>query len=162
MARSDDTEITLGTSKIVVIFFGLVALCAVFFALGFKLGKGSVVQAVAAPAASALMPGGVRPSAARLNPTLPKDNNVTPAPVSADPAIPDGGSGYYVQVAAVSKEEDADALVDALKKKDYPAMSTSTGDKLFHIQVGPFSDIKEAEAMRAKLVGDGYNPILKK
>ena len=162
MARSDDTEITLGASKIVVIFFGLAALCAVFFALGFKLGKSSVIQSVATPAASALMPGGVRPSAARSNPAPPKDSAAAPTPVSADPAIPDGGSGYYVQVAAVSKEEDADALVDALKKKDYPAMSTSTGDKLFHIQVGPFSDIKQAEAMRAKLVGDGYNPILKK
>jgi hypothetical protein len=28
--------------------------------------------------------------------------------------------------------------------------------------VGPFTDIKDAESMRAKLVSDGYNPILKK
>lgn len=161
MARSDDTEITLGTSKIVAIFFGLVALCAVFFALGFKLGKESVVQAVAAPAASSVMPGGVRPSAARSN-SAAKDTTVNPSPAPQGSTIPEGGSGYYVQVAAVSKEEDADALVDALKKKDYPAMSTSTGDKLFHIQVGPFNDIKDAETWRAKLVSDGYNPILKK
>jgi cell division septation protein DedD len=162
MARSQDTEITLGTSRIVVIFFGLVGLCAVFFAIGFKLGKASVVQAVAAPAASTVAPGGVRPSAARVNPAPPKDATAPSTPVVSDPGIPDGGTGYYVQVAAVSKEEDADSLVDALKKKDYPAMSTSSGDNLFHIQVGPFNDIKEAEAMRAKLVGDGYNPILKK
>ena len=31
------------------------------------------------------------------------------------------GTGYFVQVAAVSKQDDADALVDALKKKEYPA-----------------------------------------
>jgi hypothetical protein len=30
------------------------------------------------------------------------------------------------------------------------------------VQLGPYSDIKEAEAMRAKLISDGYNPILKK
>ena len=30
------------------------------------------------------------------------------------------------------------------------------------MQVGPFSDIKEAEGARGKLVSDGYNPILKK
>ena len=68
-----------------------------------------------------------------------------------------------MQVAAVSKQEDAESLVDALKKKQYPASAnTSSTDKFFHIQVGPFSDIKEAEAMRARLIGDGYNPILKK
>ena len=35
-------------------------------------------------------------------------------------------------------------------------------DKLFHVQVGPFGDIKDAEAMKSKLLGDGYNPILKR
>ncbi len=68
-----------------------------------------------------------------------------------------------MQVAAVSKQEDAEALVDALKKKQYPASaSTSSTDKFFHVQVGPFPDLKEAEAMRARLISDGYNPILKK
>ena len=69
-----------------------------------------------------------------------------------------------MQVAAVSKQEDADALVDALKKKQYPAFVAAQGatDKLFHVQVGPFADIKDAEAMRTKLIGDGYSPILKK
>ena len=82
---------------------------------------------------------------------------------SADPAVAPPLNGYYVQVAAVSKQEDADALVDALKKKQYPAFSANTApDKLFHVQVGPYADVKDAEVMRAKLVGDGYNPILKK
>ena len=36
------------------------------------------------------------------------------------------------------------------------------GDKFFRVQLGPFADIKEAEAMRSRLVNDGYNPILKK
>ena len=31
MAGSEDTEITLGTGKMLALFFGLVALCAVFF-----------------------------------------------------------------------------------------------------------------------------------
>ena len=73
-------------------------------------------------------------------------------------------AGYFVQVAAVSKQEDAEALVDALKKKQYPAFvaANSSTDKLFRVQVGPFGDIKEAEAMRMRLINDGYNPILKK
>ena len=68
-----------------------------------------------------------------------------------------------MQVAAVTKEEDADALVDALKKKQYPAFATTNAaDKLVHVQVGPFNDIKQAEDTRTKLMNDGYNPILKK
>jgi len=72
--------------------------------------------------------------------------------------------GYFVQVAAVSRHEDANALVDALKKKQYPAFTANNGatDKFFHVQVGPYADLKEAEAMKARLVADGYNPILKK
>jgi len=74
-----------------------------------------------------------------------------------------GQNNYFVQVAAVSKQEDADALVDALKKKQYAAFAANApGDKLFHVQVGPFSDIKDAESARGQLVKDGYNPILKK
>jgi DedD protein len=169
MARSDDTEITLGTGKMVGIFFALVALCAVFFALGFRLGKSYVVPANATPAAVALS-GGVRPSAAKSNMTAPppvdSKATATQTAVSDSPTtegdLNSPGTGYSVQVAAVSKQEDAEALVDALKKKGYPAVAASTGDKLFHVQVGPFNDIKDAEAVRAKLVSDGYNPILKK
>ena len=72
-------------------------------------------------------------------------------------------NGYYVQVAAVSKQEDAEALVDALKKKQYAAFSANaSGDKLFHVQVGPFRRHQGRGGARAKLVSDGYNPILKK
>jgi cell division septation protein DedD len=69
-----------------------------------------------------------------------------------------------VQVAAVSRQEDAESLVEALKKKQYPAFTANNDsiDKFYHVQVGPYADIKEAEAMRARLIGDGYNPIVKK
>ena len=45
MAASGDTEITLGTGKMLALFFGLVALCAVFFGMGFSLGKSTVKTA---------------------------------------------------------------------------------------------------------------------
>jgi DedD protein len=200
MADTQDTEITLGTGKMLALFFGLVALCAVFFGLGFKLGKSSAPTAVASDAAPVTATtGGARPSAVKpasdpnanrsadvafYKASEPKDtaasaaagNSAPPAtgtsvppadtkPGSADPSVPAAAppqGGYYVQVAAVTKEEDAEALVDALKKKQYPAFSAAMPDKLFHIQVGPFGDIKNAEDMRSKLVADGYNPILKK
>lgn len=168
MSRSEDTEITLGAGKMLTLFFILVALCAVFFGVGFKLGKGSVVAAAVDSASATAPAGGPRPSAAKTNASPPetpasqpsqKDDN--PAPPSDPAAMPSSG-GYFVQVAAVSKQEDAEALVDALKKKQYPALTAASSDRLFHVQVGPFADIKEAEASRSKLISDGYNPILKK
>jgi cell division septation protein DedD len=189
-----DTEITLGTGRMVVLFFGLVLICAVFFAIGFSLGKKSTtIGSGNAPVAAKEVPAGlVRPSAAKNSQTpaedlsfyktvgqkdantglnsqnSPPQAGATPAtqPPKADstavPSPPLSG-GYYVQVAAVTRQEDADSLVQALKQKQYPAFANqSTADKFYRVQVGPYSDIKEAEAMRARLVSDGYNPILKK
>ncbi|HKH99467.1 MAG TPA: SPOR domain-containing protein, partial [Candidatus Sulfotelmatobacter sp.] len=99
----------------------------------------------------------------------PAPVNATPAQTpaadnSSDPPLTMPTAGYFVQVAAVSKQEDADSLVEALKKKEYPAFVAAQvpTDKLFRVQVGPFSDVKDAEAMRTRLVADGYSPILKK
>jgi len=69
-----------------------------------------------------------------------------------------------VQVAAVTRQEDANALVEALRKKQYPAFTadTTTTDRFYRVQIGPYADLKDAEAMRTRLIGDGYNPIVKK
>lgn len=188
MPTAEDTEITLGTGKMLVLFFGLVALCAVFFATGFSLGRNSALRASAAevisgpskdvPLRSAAVKAASNGSAATPDQVAkqledqPTDDNPsvsTPVPpppaggVAPDPLTVPVTNGYYVQVAAVSKQEDADALVDALKKKQYPAFSANiASDKLLHVELGPYSDIKDAEGMRAKLISDGYNPILKK
>jgi cell division septation protein DedD len=83
-----------------------------------------------------------------------------PAPASVAPTT---APGFAVQVAAVTKPQDAQALVDALHHKQYPAfVTTAAGDRLLHVQVGPYTDLKDAEAMKTRLAADGYNPIVKK
>lgn len=196
MATAEDTEITLGTGKLLFLFFGLVGVCALFFALGYSLGRKSEPTIAAASAAVAPTTSGAKANSGsatapmtfyksveqkdanpELTPapdsktdtataTTPANANPTPNPTAGTPdsatTLPSGG--YFVQVAAVSKQEDADSLVDALKKKLYPAFVAAqvASDKLFRVQVGPFQDVKEAEAMRAKLIADGYSPIVKK
>ena len=98
-----------------------------------------------------------------------KSSDVGLKAAAAAPPAPEvkseaGNGNFVVQVAAVSKQEDAGALVNALLKKNYPVfvLGNVPGDKLFHVQVGPFTTLKDAESMRARLAGDGYNPILKK
>jgi DedD protein len=199
MAASQDTEITLGTARLLSLFFGLVIVCAVFFALGYTLGRKSDIGTASAagtlplPSASnAAKPAGSAASAPMTfyKNVEQKDANpqLTPVPDATSPAAQAAGTssnsanqaqsqpanppdpigtvptaGYFVQVAAVTKQEDADALVDALKKKEYPAFSSNSAvDKYFRVQVGPFADIKDAESMRSRLINDGYNPILKK
>jgi cell division septation protein DedD len=202
-----DTEITLGTGRMLVIFFALVLVCAFFFSIGFSLGRrtANAVGASLLSAPSAAPATVVRPSAVKdgssapaaqsgdfsfykavgaknadsaLTPQDAKAQTATPSlsptnseaspktttdAASAAPAAPTSGS-YYVQVAAVSHQEDADSLVEALKKKQYPAVAANNAsvDKFYHVEVGPYTDLKEAEAMKARLIADGYNPIVKK
>jgi DedD protein len=200
MASSEDTEITLGTGKLLILFFGLVAICALFFALGYSLGRKSEPILAATPAAQPVTSSAKTNSANPVQPPMTFYKNVeqkdasaelTPptdtkadttaastaaapaqaAPASQTPATNSDApstvlptSAYFVQVAAVTKQEDADALVDALKKKDYPAFVApqTKMDNFFHVQVGPYSDAKDAEATRTRLIADGYSPILKK
>jgi DedD protein len=219
MDPEQDTEITLGTAKLLTLFFGLVVVCAVFFALGYTLGRKSDIGFTASSAATPLKPAsnGLKPAGsaspqpappmtfykaveqkdanAQLTPPSsdansagtaagqPASSPVTSAPTASspgtsasgttqpsqtgnppDPMAPLPTSSYFVQVAAVTKQEDAESLVDALKKKQYPAFvaTNSANEKLFRVQIGPFTDVKDAEATRSRLINDGYNPILKK
>ena len=67
-----------------------------------------------------------------------------------------------VQVAAISSPADADVLVGALKKRGYSVVvRREPNDALMHVQIGPFSNRADANAMRQKLAGDGYNAVLK-
>ena len=217
-AEMTDTEITLGTGKLLGMFFALAVICALFFGLGFNLGRSSSPQPdpnVAAAAPTSPTKGGEgKPPAARALGSIPcpagqicSDSaatetttpstvppegveapattastaagatSTTPAtqansdtaptttgtttPPNANPAtVP--STSFVVQVAAVSRREDADALTIALRKKNYPAFVVSDlPDKLYHIQVGPFDDRKAAMDARDKLSADGYNPIIK-
>src|SRR5216684_3828900 len=110
-----DTEITLGTGRMLAIFFAFVLVCAFFFAIGFSLGRRTTIAgAVNAVSGATGTPASiVRPSAAK--------NGAQPTPQSGD-------FSFYKAVGA----KNADAA------------------------------LKDAEAMRARLIGDGYNPIVKK
>ena len=84
------------------------------------------------------------------------------APTQASSAPPVSAGTIYVQVAAVSHQEDAEVLTNALRRKGYAVHPRSdAGDQLIHVQVGPFSTRKEADAMRQRLAGDGYNGFIK-
>ncbi len=233
---SEDTEITLGVGKLLGLFLLLAAICAIFFSIGFSLGKtsgheqavndqpsaasGSAdsgpstsndpkpsaavatksdTESTAAPASNTADQGSLtfynavkqndkaqqvaaESRAAAEQAAGPKVvASAAPATVAAvtpptaatahgnevmSHTSPVTGPGtMVVQIAAVSREDDAVALAGALRKKNYNVFVVNnpvTNDKLYHVQVGPFSNLADAEAMKAKLVAEGYNPIIKK
>jgi cell division septation protein DedD len=84
------------------------------------------------------------------------------APVVTTPEPAVAAGSFVVQVAAVSHEEDAQLLVNALRAKGYPVSAhTEPQDKFFHVQVGPFTNLKDANAAKQRLLADGYQPIVK-
>jgi len=241
---TDDSDITLGPGKLLGLFFMLVAVCGVFFAIGYSLGKTSAREqavndkaalnaSLAAPSVgdpsvgkpSAVISSknesqsaaGEEASASKSQPDMTFYNAVKQSdhgsqPVSTEAAQPEASKtlqdktadpratksnapseansakpvldvkaetkgetkpavapvasgAFVVQIAAVSREEDAAALAGALRKKSYSVFvvnNPAIHDKLYHVQVGPFETLQDAESMKAKLTGEGYNPIVKR
>jgi DedD protein len=221
-----DRELTLSSTTLLAIFFGLVLICGLFFGLGYTLGRRapseSAAEAGSSPAApsepsastssdyrqkpspaaqteavappqqeasepsSADSPTGPTPGATAsssqpgapiVKSALPASPQTTaqtkpaalqtvvqPAPGISQPAATPAAipTAIMVQIAAVSNPADADVLISALHKHGYSVNARhEPADALIHVQVGPFSSRTDAIAMRQKLLGDGYNAILK-
>jgi hypothetical protein len=223
--EQQDRELTLSSTTLLVIFFGLVLVCGLFFGLGYTLGRRSspseaeresgvtppaaaaqtaassvqpldskpkpsaaaptapVAESTPAPAASDTQSADASgdtssqpaPSTPTVKPALPQTAEmkpiarpavatVQPATLSTQPAVTSAGTptGIMVQIAAVSNPADADVLIRALQKHGYTvAARRQPSDTLIHVQIGPFPTRADAIAMRQKLLGDGYNAIIK-
>lgn len=104
---------------------------------------------------------------------------VTPAPVAAQtlppapvatqvsaPAIPAvhlaPPAPSMVQVMTLSHKEDAETMVNALRRRGYDvAAIQDPHGALIHLQVGPFLNRSDAEAVRQRLMQEGYNATVK-
>jgi cell division septation protein DedD len=237
---NEDGDVTIGPGKLLGLFFMLVVICGVFFAIGYSLGKTSAHEQAmndrsplsaslsapvigdsnaAKPSAGVAAKSEAEPSSAdeptqgKTEPDLTFFNAVkadkkaagadSPAPSKAaqeksaeqktvaasipaasapevtsaaqpstkvsapqSPDVKPSASGsFVVQIAAVTREEDAAALAGALRKKNYSVFvvnNPAVHDKFYHVQVGPFATLQDADAMKAKLTGEGYNPIVKR
>jgi cell division protein FtsN len=89
----------------------------------------------------------------------------TSAVPSVHPSLPlqppANSAAPVVQIAAVSHAEDAEVLVNALRKRGYAVtVSQDPSDSLLHVRIGPFASRVEAFQWRQKLLSDGYNAIV--
>lgn len=144
-----------------------------------------VVPPVAAPATMADIPqsqaagdGGPNPLTSYA-PSGAANEAGTGQPSLVKPALPDaqngmqqaGGlevkpalkpsAGLMVQIAAVSHAEDANVLMNALRKRGFAVTARhEAADSLIHVQMGPFPTVQEANAVCEKLLGEGYNAVV--
>jgi pilus assembly protein CpaC len=145
------------------------------------VNQSTPTQSVPAPGAAQEVPQQSEPAAAPAPAVYPPATASTTEPNSqvpqryvfdnpvanlvADSAVPDSAPTQgeaMVQIVALSHKEDADAMVTALKRHGYDVSVTqSPRDSLLHLEVGPFKDKSEAEAMRQRLLTDGYNATVK-
>ncbi len=90
------------------------------------------------------------------SPAATPKNALTKAPL-----IPRGH--VVLQIAALTREADALALVEALQKKQFPAflLTPATGN-LYRVQVGPYPDGKAADAAKLALEREGFKAITKR
>jgi DedD protein len=177
-----EREISLGTTTVLGIFFALALVCALFFGLGYSMGRRSTPAATAVVASSdtPAATNTTKPSSGSPIPTTtpapapepqPTPATVTvptattpptPAPTEKPAATSTVPTIYIVQIAAVSHREDAETLIANLKLRGYDvAIREESQDKLLHVQIGPFTTRKDADAMRQHLLADGYNAIVK-
>src|SRR5258708_38426512 len=74
-----DTEITLGTGRMLAIFFTFVLICAFFFSIGFSLGRRTTIAG-----ASSLVMAHAGTPASIVRPSAARNDAPQPAPQSGD------------------------------------------------------------------------------
>jgi cell division septation protein DedD len=144
-------------------------------------GSASIPDASSSPDASAAAPtasSGSQTATVPLNAPAAATTAATPPASTAAPSVasapahtaiaspaPQSAAApgtFVVQVAAVSSQDVANILLSTLQKKGYAVTARhEPQDQLLHIQIGPFPDRKDAEAMRQRVLADGFNAIVK-
>lgn len=125
-SASRDTELTLSSTTLLLIFFGLVLLCGLCFGLGYATGRrGTQETAAALPGASSGQTA-VQPDSGRPKPSANAQAGTAPAQPSAatdqsGPAEP-VGAGDAVQSSAISAATGSSAGPPQVK----PALSNAT------------------------------------
>lgn len=124
--------------------------------------SGTAAGASAATTAATTTP--PPPSSSAGNPApAPAPAGANAAAANSQAANAAGHGPYLVQVFA-GRKADADSLAAALQQKGYPVQVASPGPgetDLYRVQVGPYLTLDEAQAMRSRLIADGYQAIVK-
>lgn len=193
MTQTDgEKELVLGNKQLVSFFFVVLALCGVFFALGYMIGRNSSKTTVlgsdtgttgSTAATVSPMPRNQDSEPLRVSETAPVPVPAAadvPAPARTEPvseaprensaretpvreiAAPEAGA-LYLQVTAL-RRGDAENLVKTLREQNFPALlAASSKPDLFRVMVGPYHQTALVADAKARLKTLGFgDAILKK
>jgi cell division septation protein DedD len=123
--------------------------------------KPPVATKTSPPATNKAQPAAKPPAASNTRPQPAPSSGKPPSNSTNAPLIPRGA--ILLQVAALTKESDALEMAGALQKKRFPAFVVPpSGDHFYRVQVGPYADVKSAEAVRKALENEGFKSIVKR
>jgi len=112
----------------------------------------------------AAAPPSAPPAQPQVRPALPGNTAAGSQAMTAPnvrAALPAPAMQLMVQVAAVRNSEDANVLVNALRKRGYPVSEQREPmDGMIHVKVGPFASRDEAARWQSRLLNDGYNAMV--
>jgi cell division septation protein DedD len=125
-----------------------------------------------------VLPVGLRVTAQMIAATAPGPSasggvsaDSSPAPVTSmqetipasGPRAPNHLAGFMLQVAAMTRRENADALSAILRKESFPAFVLARdGDPFYRVDVGPYADAADARAAKDKLKGGGFGTVIER
>jgi len=130
---------------------GLAAVCAAFVTLGYYLPR-----MVPGPKSST-----VSTPVAPVQPSL--GGAVTRVSQQSASSSPASFEGFVLQVGAMARRENADALAESLRRKSFPAFVFDRGgDGLYRVDVGPYPDAGYARGVRDELRSAGFRNVLER
>lgn len=178
-----EKELVLGNKQLVSFFFVVLALCGVFFALGYMIGRNSSKTGAASLDGTPAVAADTNPRASEPEPahevarpensapaeppppttqTQPARDNPVASPETPRSFTPEPGASY-LQVAA-QRRADAENLVKTLREQSFPAiLADSSKPDLFRVLVGPYrktADVADAKS-RLKVLGFANAFVLK-
>jgi cell division septation protein DedD len=180
----EDQNSWKGHTFTLMIFGGIVVLCAIFFVLGMIVGRMQGVRTATVAAAEAAGKSVIkeavvdtapelrlpeRADAAKLS--LPEVVVAKPEPPArptpkVDPPAAAARSAVSLQIGAWSKQTEAEKQLRELKRRGFArafilSPAPAEAKPVYRVQVA-VADLVEADSVKQKLETAGYKPIIKK
>jgi cell division protein FtsN len=190
--ETGEFELVLGNRQLLSGFFIVVILFAVFFVMGYIVGRNSTPAApltasrdpnggasssTARPQpASGTAPAAQIPATAAAEPTAAPPKEETPpatqpaqpaaakteSPEPAAPAPVEAAAGETYLQVTSVKQEVAETVAKTLKDKGFPAVLSPGPAGKTRVLVGPYADLSKLGQAKAELERLGFSPFVKK
>ena len=168
-SHEQDREVTISSTTLLIIFFGLVLICGLFFALGYAVGRRSPQESTAATTSPLSSPSsstdsGPKPSPAYQNGVKPHPDTIAPGPTSSamdepahnrssDISPQDPSAVTPVPKGAAVEKESSAQTEDEPATRPLPASSTEAN---IMVQIAAVSNPSDADVLLGALRKRGY------